>query len=174
MFVKTALLSGAALLMFGASAPAMAQDAHNAEAHNPETNAAESQAQPAPAAPGTLQIQPGSDVKGSDGALLGKLEGVQTVAGAQQLKVRGTDGVLRGVPLNGLKPDGAGITVAWTTSEFQSAPPIAEPATPVPTGEPSLTEPSMTEPPVSDPMATPPVSAPDEAAPDEEEATPQA
>ena len=52
-----------------------------------------------------MQIQPGADVKGSDGAVLGKLEGVQTVAGAQQLKVRGSDGVLRGVSLAGLKQD---------------------------------------------------------------------
>lgn len=123
MFAKTALLTGAAVLMLSA-APALAQDQMTPpapEAQNPTPT-------PAPAAPGTMQIQPGSDVKGSDGAVLGKLEGVQTVAGAQQLKVRGADGVLRGVSLAGLKQDGAGVAVATTSAEFQAAPAINEPA----------------------------------------------
>ena len=142
MFAKTALLTGAAVLMLSA-APALAQDQMTPPA--PATQNPAPTPTPAPAAPGTMQIQPGSDVKGSDGAVLGKLEGVQTVAGAQQLKVRGSDGVLRGVSLAGLKQDGAGVSVAWTTTEFQAAPEIAstdadadkapatEPADPAPT-----------------------------------------
>lgn len=131
MFAKTALLTGAAVLTLSA-APALAQNAmpQNAMPQTaPETPAAAPETQtPAPAAPGTMQIQPGADVKGSDGAVLGKLEGVQTVSGAQQLKVRGADGVLRGVSLAGLKRDGAGVAVAATTAEFQAAPAITEPA----------------------------------------------
>lgn len=149
MFAKTALMTGAAILMLSA-APALAQDAMTPPA--PETqNPAPT---PAPAAPGTMQIQPGSDVKGSDGAVLGKLEGVQTVAGAQQLKVRGTDGVLRGVALTGLKQDGAGVAVAATSAEFQAAPAINEPAP----------APATTTPPAADEMT--PDAEPDASTPD--------
>jgi len=159
MFAKTALLTGAAVLMLSA-APALAQDAMTPPAPEVPTPATQSPAPtPAPAAPGTMQIQPGSDVKGSDGTTLGKLEGVQTVAGAQQLKVRGTDGVLRGVSLAGLKQDGAGVAVAATSAEFQAAPAIDEPApataTPpaademTPDAEPDASEPDATTPPTA-------------------------
>ena len=148
MFAKTALLTGAAVLMLSA-APALAQDQMTPPA--PETQAPT----PAPAAPGTMQIQPGSDVKGSDGAVLGKLEGVQTVAGAQQLKVRGSDGVLRGVSLAGLKQDGAGVAVAATTAEFQAAPAINEPA-PAAATPPAADEPA---PDAAEPDATTPPTA---------------
>ena len=149
MFAKTALLTGAAVLMLSA-APALAQDQMTPPA--PETQAPTQ----APAAPGTMQIQPGSDVKGSDGTVLGKLEGVQTVAGAQQLKVRGADGVLRGVSLAGLKQDGAGVAVAATTAEFQAAPAINEPA-PAATTPPAADEPT--------PDAAPDASAPEPTTP---------
>lgn len=125
MFARTAFLTSAAVLVLG-SAPAFAQDAMT-QSPPPAPQTAEPAAAPAA---GTMQIQPGSEVKGSDGMVLGKLEGVHTVNGAQELKVRGSDGVLRGVPLSGLKPDGAGIAVAWTTPEFESAAPITEPAPP--------------------------------------------
>lgn len=151
MFAKTALLTGAAVLMLSA-APALAQDQMTPPA--PETQSPAPT--PAPAAPGTMQIQPGSDVKGSDGAVLGKLEGVQTVAGAQQLKVRGADGVLRGVSLAGLKQDGAGVAVAATTAEFQAAPAINEPA-PAATTPPAADEPT--------PDAAPDASAPEPTTP---------
>ena len=119
MIRKTALLAGIAGLMLTAPA-AFAQDAMSAPAP----------AQTAPAAPaaqpGTLQLQPGSDVKGSDGSVLGKLEGVRSNdAGDQELTVRGTDGQLRGVPLAGLKQEGAGVSVGWTSAEYTAAPAIA-------------------------------------------------
>jgi hypothetical protein len=118
MIRKTVLLTGIAGLMFTA-APALAQDAAPAPAP------AE-----APAQPGTLQLQPGSDVKGSDGAVLGKLEGVRSNdAGQQELTVRGPDGQLRGVPLAGLKPEGSGVSVGWTSAEFTAAPAIPGSAT---------------------------------------------
>jgi hypothetical protein len=56
--------------------------------------------------------------------VLGKLEGARTNAGAQELTVRGTDGQLRGVPLAGLKQEGAGVTVGWTLAEYTAAPTI--------------------------------------------------
>lgn len=123
MIRKTALLTGIAGLMFIA-APAFAQDATSAPAPAQTPPTATAPAATPPAQPGTLSLQPGSEVKGSDGAVLGKLEGVRTNAGAQELTVRGADGQLRGVPLAGLKPEGSGVTVGWTTAEFTAAPAI--------------------------------------------------
>ena len=150
MIRKTALLTGIAGLMLTAAPAAFAQDAG--------TPPAATQAAPAaPAAqPGTLQLQPGSDVKGSDGAVLGKLEGVRSnAAGEQELTVRGTDGQLRGVPLGGLKPEGAGVSVAWTSAEYTAAPAI----------EASATTAAPASPPAS-PEAAPETSAPDAATPE--------
>ena len=161
MIRKTALLAGIAGLMLTAPA-AFAQDATSAPAP----------AQTAPAAPaaqpGTLQLQPGSDVKGSDGSVLGKLEGVRSnAAGDQELTVRGADGQLRGVPLAGLKQEGAGVSVAWTTAEYTAAPAIAgDAAAAAPAAAPAseATDPTATEPmapetapePTTDEPATPP------------------
>jgi hypothetical protein len=140
MIRKTVLLTGIAGLMLTA-APALAQEAPATEQTAP-TQSAPAQSDPAPAEspatapetaapaaeqPGTLSLQPGSDVKGSDGAVLGKLEGVQNnAAGQQELTVRGSDGKLRGVPLGGLKPEGAGVAVAWSLAQYQAAPAIEE------------------------------------------------
>ena len=97
MIRKTLLLSGIAGLMMTA-APALAQDASS------------TQTPPAAASSGTLSLQPGSDVKGSDGSVLGKLEGVQTnAAGAQELTVRGADGQLRGVILQSVVCAAGGV-----------------------------------------------------------------
>lgn len=150
MIRNTLLLTGIAGLMLTA-APAFAQDA---------TATSAAQTPPAAAASGTLSLQPGSDVKGSDGSVLGKLEGVQkNAAGEQELTVRGADGQLRGVPLGGLKQDGAGVSVAWTTAEYQAAaaisassatPPAASTAAPAaePSDEPATepSDPAPTEP----------------------------
>jgi hypothetical protein len=133
MIRKTALLTGIAGLMLTA-APALAQDAMTAPAN---------QTPPAAESSGTLSLQPGSDVKGSDGSVLGKLEGVQNnAAGEQELTVRGADGQLRGVPLGGLKQDGAGVSVAWTTAEYQAAPAITDDAATPSTSTPPAEEPS--------------------------------
>ena len=159
MIRKTALLAGIAGLMLTAPA-AFAQDAMSAPAP----------AQTAPAAPaaqpGTLQLQPGSDVKGSDGSVLGKLEGVRNNdAGEQQLTVRGADGQLRGVPLAGLKQEGAGVSVGWTTVEYTAAPAIAgDAAAPAPAAAPA-SDPAATD-------STAPETAPEPAA--AEPATPPA
>lgn len=139
MIRKTLLLTGIAGLMLTA-APAFAQDAAATPA---------AQTPPAAASSGTLSLQPGSDVKGSDGSVLGKLVGVQNnAAGEQELTVRGADGQVRGVPLGGLKQDGAGVSVAWTSTEYQAAPAIA--STPssstAPSAEPAEEVPPATEP----------------------------
>lgn len=124
MIRKTALLTGIAGLMLTAAPAAFAQDAQPAPAPMPAPAPATAPAAAPAQSPGTLTLQPGSDVKGSDGAVLGKLEGVRNNAGAQELTVRGADGQLKGVPLAGLKPEGTGVTVGWTTAEFTAAPAI--------------------------------------------------
>jgi len=167
MNFKTAILSSAAAAFLIAS-PALAQEIAPAA---PAT-------QDAPAQP-SLSLTPGTSVHGPDGEL-GKLEGVQNNAsGAQELTVRGADGQLRAVPLNGIRQDGANVVVAYTKTEYDAAAPIpgappapsaapapaadpsampAEPAEPT-TAEPTTAEPTMTEPAdqsgSSDPMAPP-------------------
>ena len=122
MIRKTALLTGIAGAMLMA-APAFAQDAMSPQ---PAPAQAPAAATAAPAEPETLTLQPGANIKGSDGAALGVLEGTTTSAeGEQQLTVRGTDGQLRAVPLAGLRPEGADVVVGWTAAEYQAAPAIA-------------------------------------------------
>lgn len=120
MIRKTVLLAGVAAALLTA-VPALAQDA---PASAPT---AEAQTQ------GSIQLQPGSNVKGSDGAVLGTLEGVQSnAAGEQELTVRGADGDLRSVPLGGLTQQGADVVVGWSSAEFSTAP-VVEEAAPVST-----------------------------------------
>lgn len=130
---RSMLLGGAALAL-AFSAPALAQDAQDPMTPAP---AAEAQAQQ------TLTLQPGARVLGSDGAPLGTLEGVRTdEAGAQQLTVRGADGQIRGVPVNGIAQQGADISVGLSSSEFGSAEIIAEGDAEAPASEAS-TPPAM-------------------------------
>lgn len=133
MFSRSLIMGGAALIALAASpVKAQAQDSKDQDSLGQNASQTgqvlQSPPTPQPETP-TLQIQPGSDVKGSDGAVLGTLEGVHTVEGKQALQVRGPDGALRSVPLLGLKPDGEGVAVAWTTAEFQAAPEL-QPASP--------------------------------------------
>lgn len=151
---KTALLTGVAGL-FLMTAPAFAQDSTGA----PQTPAPASP--PAAEQPQTLSLSPGSDVKGSDGAVLGKLEGVRNTADGQELTVRGADGVLRGVPVSGgVQQDGAGVAVGWSSAQFSAAPAIeggAEPATPAePAAPPAPAEPA----PPAEPAGPPAPDAP--------------
>ena len=80
---KTALLTGVAGVLLMA-APAFAQDGAPAQ-----TPPAPAQAAPpageqvAPEQPATLTLQPGADVKGSDGAILGQLEGARNTETGQ-------------------------------------------------------------------------------------------
>ena len=154
MNFKTAILGSAAATFLIAS-PVLAQDAATAAA--PQTPATQ-----APAAQPSLSLTPGTSVHGPDGEL-GKLEGVQNdAAGAQELTVRGADGQLRAVPLNGIRQEGANVAVAYTKAEFDAAAPIegappapaAAPSAPPPpaAAEPSTTEPAEpTEPTTTDP-----------------------
>lgn len=153
MFRKTVLLAGVTAALFTA-APALAQDA---PASTPPAPAAQAQPQ------GSIQLQPGASVKGSDGTVLGALEGVQTnAAGEQELTVRGADGNLRAVGLAGLTQQGADVLVGASAAEFNaspvvegSAPATTEGAAPTPDAAttPAPTEPTTDEP--SDPEASP-------------------
>jgi hypothetical protein len=154
---KTALLTGVAGL-FLMTAPAFAQDGTAPQAQEPAPAAAA--AQPAAERP-TLSLQPGSDVKGSDGMVLGRLEGARNTEAGQELTVRGTDGLLRGVPVSGgVRQDGEGVAVGWTSAQFSAAPSITDTAADV--AEPAA--PSMPEEPAVTP-ATPSIPAALDAAP---------
>lgn len=160
---KTALLTGVAGLLL-MTAPAFAQDSTAAQTPPPATAtppAAEPAAATAPAAEQqpTLTLQPGSDVKGSDGTVLGQLEGARNTEAGQELTVRGTDGQLRGVPVSGgVRQDGTGVAVGWTSAQFTAAPSISDATTDVaePVAEPMPDEPGMAPPTPAEPaMATP-------------------
>lgn len=168
---KTSLLTAIAgsLLM---AVPAVAQDPMSPPTQTPPAGT--------PEPSGTLQLQPGTNVRGADGAVLGRLEGVRTNdAGEQELTVRGSDGQVRAVPLGGLRQEGADVAVAWSTAEFQAAPAIAGDADATPGAPPTdaMTPPSTTpmspsttpmSPPASDPMTPPttdPTTPPDGATP---------
>jgi hypothetical protein len=130
---KTALLTGVAGVLLMA-APAFAQD--GTPAQTPPAPPAGEQA--APEQPATLTLQPGADVKGSDGTVLGQLEGARNTEAGQELTVRGPDGQLRGVPVSGgVRQEGEGVAVGWTSAQFSAAPAIADEAAPV--AEPSAT-----------------------------------
>ena len=148
---KTALLTGVAGLLL-MTAPAFAQDSTAPQTQDPA---------PAPAAAQpTLTLQPGSAVKGSDGTVLGQLEGARNTEAGQELTVRGADGQLRGVPVSGgVRQDGAGVAVGWTSAQFAAAPSItdsaadvAEPAAaPMPPAETGMAPPTPpTLPPADD------------------------
>ena len=169
MILKTALMTGIATLMLSA-APALAQDAMAPAAPNPTPQTPPAAA--APAQPAALTLTPGSDVTGSDGTVLGKLVGARTVAsGEQELTVRGADGTLRGVPLGGLRQEGAGVVVGWTSAEYQAAPaitdaaatpgaapaPASDPAA-APTAAPVTDQPATSEPTTAEPTTAEPMS----------------
>lgn len=129
---KTALLAGVAGL-FLTTAPAFAQDGTASQAREPVIAAP-----PAAEQPRTLTLLPGSDVKGSDGMVLGKLEGARNTEAGQELAVRGTDGLRRGVPVSGgVSQDGDGVAVGWTSTQFSTAPAIAGDVA-APAGDPSV------------------------------------
>ena len=195
---KTALLTGVAGL-FLMTAPAFAQDSTA-----PQTPPAPEQAAPpageqpateqaAPEQPATLTLQPGSDVKGSDGTVLGQLEGARNTETGQELTVRGADGQLRGIPVSGgVRQEGTGVAVGWTSAQFAAAPSItdeaadvAEPAAPPMPDQPAVTPPATTQtptpapteptmapatPPTLPPAADPANPAPGEGEPDEPDA----
>ncbi|WP_332677265.1 superoxide dismutase [Brevundimonas sp.] len=154
---KTALLTGVAGL-FLMTAPAFAQDSTA-----PQTPPAPSAQEPAgeqaaPAPTQSLTLQPGSDVKGSDGAVLGKLEGARNTEAGQELTVRGADGELRGIPVSGgVRQDGAGVAVGWTSAQFAAATAIDDAATPV--DEPAAESDEAAEPAEPAEPATPAVPA---------------
>ena len=163
MIRKTVLLAGVTAALFTA-APALAQDAPAA----PPVPAAQAQAS------GSIQLQPGSSVKGSDGSVLGTLEGVQSNAsGEQELTVRGSDGNLRGVGLAGLTQQGADVVVGVSAAEFNTSP-VVEDAAPATTDgmAPTPSEPTATPAPApAEPMTSEPAT--DDTSEPEASPTPQ-
>ena len=135
MIRKTALLTGLAGA-FLIAAPAFAQDATTPQTPEPAP------AEAAPAQPQSLTLTPGAVVKSADGSELGKLVGAQNGASGQELTVRGADGVVRAVPVAGIRQDGDAIVINASLSDFQAAAPIADEA-PAQPDEPS-------EPPAAD------------------------
>lgn len=155
---KTALLTGVAGLLL-MTAPAVAQDGMAPQTQEPAPAAAAEQ----PAAQPTLALQPGSDVKGSDGTVLGQLEGARNTEAGQELTVRGADGLLRGVPVSGgVRQDGEGVAVGWTSAQFTAAPSITDSAADV--AEPAA-PPMPEEPAVAPSTPTPSIPAAPDAAP---------
>ncbi|MET4684011.1 superoxide dismutase [Brevundimonas faecalis] len=115
MIRKTALLTGiAGAFLF--AAPVLAQDA--------ATQTEPAPAEAAPAQPQSLTLNPGATVKSADGSELGKLVGARNGANGQELTVRGADGVVRPVPVAGIRQEGSDIVVNASLSDFQSAAPI--------------------------------------------------
>ena len=146
---KTALLTGVAGLLL-MTAPAFAQDSTA-----PQTPPA---SEAAPAQPQNLTLTPGANVKGSDGAVIGQLEGARNTPAGQELTVRGADGQLRGVPVSGgVRQDGADIAVGWTSAQFTAAPPIADEAA-SPAAEPAAPPPAAEPQPADEPSAEPPAA----------------
>ncbi len=157
---KTALLTGVAGLLL-MTAPAFAQDGTAPQTQEPAPAAAAAE-QPAAEQP-TLTLQPGADVKGADGTVLGQLEGARNTEAGQELTVRGADGLLRGVPVSGgVRQDGEGVAVGWTSAQFTAAPSITDSAADV--AEPAA-PPMPEEPAVTPSTPTPSIPAAPDAAP---------
>lgn len=127
---KTALLSGVAGL-FLMTAPAFAQDSTA-----PQTPPAPPPGQ-ATQAP-TLTLQPGMTVRGADGDL-GVLVGARMNGNRQQLTVQGSDGLVRAVPIDGIRQEGDVVTVDFTVEQFGAADTVTVPATPATPAEPGVT-----------------------------------
>ena len=163
---KTALLTGVAGVLLMA-APAFAQDGAPAQTPPvPAQAAPPAGEQAAPEQPATLTLQPGADVKGSDGMVLGQLEGARNTETGQELTVRDPDGQLRAVPVSsGVRQEGAGVAVGWTSAQFAAAPAITEEAAPVadPSATPMPDETGVVPP---TPPTLPPATTPTDPAPD--------
>ena len=147
---KTALLTGVAGL-FLMSAPAYAQDGTA-----PQTPPSTATTQ----AP-TLSLQPGATVRGSDGEL-GVLVGARLNGGRQQLTVQGADGVVRAVPIDGIRQEGEVVVVDFTLEQYNAAETVTQPATPATPADPGVTPATPATP------AVPGVSGEDDADMDEE------
>lgn len=126
MIRKTALLAGVAGALMIA-APALAQDMTQDPATDPMTQT-DPMTDAAPAeAEASGSVAPGAEVKASDGATLGILEGAGVdVSGQQTLQIRGSDGQLREAPIAGAALDNGAVVLTWTEAEFQAAPAVSD------------------------------------------------
>ena len=123
---KTALLTGVAGL-FLMTAPAFAQDSTA-----PQTPPSATTEAP------TLTLRPGATVRGSDGEL-GTLVGARLNGGRQQLTVQGADGLVRAVPIDGIRQEGDVVVVDFTLEQYNAADTVTQPATPATPAEPGVT-----------------------------------
>jgi hypothetical protein len=123
---KTALLSGVAGL-FLMTAPAFAQDSTATQSPPAATTEAP-----------TLSLQPGATVRGADGEL-GTLVGARLNGGRQQLTVQGADGLVRAVPIDGIRQEGDVVVVDFTLEQYNAADTVTQPATPATPAEPGVT-----------------------------------
>lgn len=152
---KTALLTGVAGL-FLMTAPAIAQDGTA-----PQTPPSATSPDPATQAP-TLSLQPGMTVRGGDGDL-GVLVGARMNDGRQQLTVKGADGQIRAVPIDGIRQEGEVVIVDFTLEQFGTAETITEPAVPAEPAEPGVTPATPATPAVPGIPAPPPAVPADSA-----------
>ncbi len=129
MIRKTALLAGVACAL-AISTPAFAQDAVIPPAG--ETPGAQPDGN-------QLALQPGAEVAGTDGVVLGRLDGAgQAADGSVALHVRAEDGSVKAVPAAGVSMNGATIVTGWSKAQFDAAP--LDPAlNPEPQGDLTLT-----------------------------------
>lgn len=160
--LKTAFLSGAAGLLLMA-APVVAQD-------SPTQTPPPAGEQPA--ARQTLQIAPGAKVRGGDGTELGAIENVRAnPEGGQELLVRGADGALRAVPVAGIRQDGDGVVVDFTSAQYLAAAEVegaapAAPETTPPAGAPATpAAPAQPEQPAAPAAQVEPASPPEQSPP---------
>jgi hypothetical protein len=123
MIRKTALMAGVAGALMMA-APALSQETIQDPATDPMT-----QTEPMTEAEveAEASVAPGAEVKASDGASLGILEGAGVdAAGQQTLQIRGSDGQLREAPIAGAALDNGAVVLTWTEAEFEAAPAVSE------------------------------------------------
>ncbi len=154
MIRKTALLTGVAgALMF--AAPAFTQDMTQDPATDPMTQPPAAEAEATAEQSGS--VAPGAEVKASDGASLGILEGAGVDASGQQtLQIRAEDGQLREAPIDGATLDNGAVVLTWTEAEFEAAPAVADTSSNVSSTEAPLPgEGEMIEEPKPEPEALP-------------------
>jgi hypothetical protein len=158
---KTALLSGVAGL-FLMTAPAFAQDGTAPQTTPPATP-------PGQAESPSLTLEAGAIVRGSDGQL-GVLVGSRMNGARQQITVRGEDGLVRAVPIDGIRQDGDAVVVDFTLEQFAAADTVTQPAVPATPAEPGVTPATPATPAVPG-ERTPPAQDDDDVADDVDDST---
>lgn len=169
MIRKTALLAGVAGALMIA-APALAQETTQDPAADPMTQTEPMTDSAQAEAEASSSVAPGAEVKASDGATLGILEGAGVDASGQQtLQIRGSDGQLREAPIDGAALDNGAVVLTWTEAEFQAAPAVSDAASEVSGSEAPLPGEEVLPQPSADAEAIPEAEPIEEPAADKEE-----